>query len=632
MSIVIEQLVKRYQGHPVVNDVSLDVPEGEFFVLLGPSGSGKSTLLRLIAGLTEADSGRVRLHGRDVTDLAPQKRDIGFVFQSYALFRHMSVAGNIEFPLVVRRVRRAERRRRCDELLELVGLAGLGGRLPEQLSGGQQQRVALARALAHRPELLLLDEPFGALDARIRADLRRTVRAIQRELRVTALFVTHDQEEAFELADRIGVMDHGRLLETGQPQELYLRPQTEFVATFLGTANLMVGECGPEGVRLGPIRVPLGTEAAAAGEGTRRVQVLFRPEDVAVKTTPEALGWPLLGEAVVEACGFLGSYERMRLRLPPLAGVRPIAPQPPFGQDSVLLEASRSQHQARRYPLRPGDTAWIGVRRVHALTHPGLSLLLLTDGSPESRGALEMGARIGRMAHGRLALLGYEWEQDPGGRRLQEARERIVPVGALIDARSTPDALSEAVSTEVARYARDLVVHVLPAEGRAELVERLLNTGDHHVLLLPAVPDAGARPLPAHALISVAVGEPAKEDVLFAGRLLRHLGASATILTVLPPEHDSVEERQAERFMAASARTLARLGVAATTTVRTGNVLAEVQAERARASNDLLVLGAPLPDRRGRVSLAGLAASLLDEAAAGPVLVVRTRMQEAAWN
>src|SRR5262249_6467369 len=174
------------------------------------------------------------------------------------------------------------------------GLVGLQGRFPQQLSGGQRQRVALARALSHRPEVLLLDEPFGALDAKIRAELRRTVRGIQRELGIATIFVTHDQEEAFELADRLGVMNFGRLLEVGLPDELYLRPQTEFVATFLGTTNLMVGEATRSGVRLGPIEIPLGTEAGMTG-GPRRVQVLFRPEDVAVKDSEEALGWPMLG-------------------------------------------------------------------------------------------------------------------------------------------------------------------------------------------------------------------------------------------------------------------------------------------------------------------------------------------------
>ena len=406
MSIVLDQLLKRYEGHAVVNSVSLEVADGEFFVLLGPSGSGKSTLLRLVAGLADTDGGRVVLHGRDVTYLTPQTRGIGMVFQHYALFRHMSVAENIEFPLRIRRVRAAERRRRCDELLELVGLAGLGGRLPAHLSGGQQQRVALARALAHRPEVLLLDEPFGALDARIRTELRRTVHSIQRELKITTIFVTHDQEEAFELADRMAVMNFGRLLEIGPPNELYLRPQTEFVATFLGTANLMVGEVTRDGVRLGPVHFPLSTRPAAVGEA-RRVQVLFRPEDVAVKTSAEALGWPLLGQALVEESGFNGSFERLRLRLPKLQGVRPISPPAPFGGDFVLVEAWRSQHQARRFPLRAGDAAWVGVRRVHALTHPGLSFLLIADGSPGARAALDVGAQVARLAHARVTLLGH---------------------------------------------------------------------------------------------------------------------------------------------------------------------------------------------------------------------------------
>ena len=288
MSIVLDHLVKRYGRTVVVNQLSLEVADGEFFVLLGPSGSGKSTVLRIIAGLTAADGGHVQLHGRDVTGEPPQRRGVGFVFQHYALFRHMSVAKNVEFALNIRRVAADERKARRHELLELVGLAGLGGRMPAQLSGGQRQRVALARALAHRPEVLLLDEPFGALDAKIRAELRRSIKSIQRKLGVTTIFVTHDQEEAFELADRIGIMNFGRLLETGPPRELYLRPQTEFVATFLGTANLMVGDVAGDGVRLGPVDVPLGTSGGAQAT-PRRVQVLFRPEDVAIKLTRDAL-------------------------------------------------------------------------------------------------------------------------------------------------------------------------------------------------------------------------------------------------------------------------------------------------------------------------------------------------------
>ena len=197
MSITLDQVTKYYAGAPVVNDVSLDIGDGEFFVLLGPSGSGKSTLLRAIAGLAAVDHGRIALQGRDVTHVAARKRGVGLVFQNYALFRHMTVADNIEFALRVRRMRARTRRARRQELLRLVALEGLDDRLPAQLSGGQQQRVAVARALAHKPEVLLLDEPFGALDAKIREELRRTIREVQRELGITTVLVTHDQEEAF---------------------------------------------------------------------------------------------------------------------------------------------------------------------------------------------------------------------------------------------------------------------------------------------------------------------------------------------------------------------------------------------------------------------------------------------------
>jgi sulfate/thiosulfate transport system ATP-binding protein len=617
MSIVLDQLLKRYEGHAVVNNVSLEIADGEFFVLLGPSGSGKSTLLRMIAGLVDGDSGRVVLHGRDVTRLPPQVRGIGLVFQNYALFRHMTVAENIEFPLRVRKVAAADRRSRRDELLELVGLAGLGRRFPGQLSGGQQQRVALARALAHRPEVLLLDEPFGALDARIRTELRRTVHDIQRELKMTTLFVTHDQEEAFELADRMGVMNFGRLLELGPPNELYLRPQTEFVASFLGTANLMVGEVTRDGVRLGPVHFPLSTRPAAVGE-TRRVQVLFRPEDVAVKTSAEALGWPLLGQAVVEESGFNGSFERLRLRLPKLQGVRPIAPSAPFGGDFVLVEAWRSQHQARRFPLRPGDPAWVGVRRVHALTHPGLSFLMVTDGSPASRATLEAGTQMARLAHARLTVLCSEAIGGQSDALVQRAREWIGGGLAAVEALPSPDPPAIAVALEAARQHYDLVVHSLPGRGRVEFSERLLQTGDHNLLLLAVAP-----PIPTRALICVAVGEPAKEDVLFAGRLVRHLGAEAKIITVLADDRDPHAIRHAERFLAAGTRTLSLLGVTSKSGVRYGSVQEEILSELKDGSHDLLVVGAPLQGWRSRVSLTGVIGDVLESVGETSVLIVR---------
>ena len=457
MSIVLERLVKRYGRHLVVNNVSLEVADGEFFVLLGPSGSGKTTILRMIAGLAEIEQGSVQLHGRDVTPLSPQHRGVGFVFQNYALFRHMSVAMNVEFALRIRKLAPRAREKRGEELLELVGLAGFGDRMPSQLSGGQQQRVALARALASEPEVLLLDEPFGALDARIRTDLRRTVRRIQQEMRIATIFVTHDQEEAFELADRMGVMNFGRLLEIGTPRELYLHPQTEFVATFLGTANLIVGERTPQGVRAGSVEFPLAPETTLPAD-PQRVQVLFRPEDVAVKTSAEALHWPLLGQAVVEEAEFSGSFERIRLRLPRIEGVRPISPPVPFGSDSFLVEATRSQHQSREFPLRPGDAAWVGVRRVHALTHPGLSFLLVDDGSEVARAAVELGSQIAQLAHARVMLLACGRGATAGSEALEHPRQRIGAGFAALERRQVSVAAEEAIPEETVREQYDLVV------------------------------------------------------------------------------------------------------------------------------------------------------------------------------
>ena len=621
MSVVLDRLSKRYGRLPVVNNVSLEVGEGEFFVLLGPSGSGKSTVLRIIAGLTERDGGAVLLHGRDVTDLPPQKRGVGFVFQHYALFRHMTVAENVEFALKIRRVAATERRRRRDELLELVGLAGLGERMPGQLSGGQQQRVARARALAHRPEVLLLDEPFGALDARIRTELRRAVKAIQRELGVTTLFVTHDQEEAFELADRMGVMNFGRLLEVGPPEELYLRPATEFVATFLGTANLMVGEATPDGVRLGPVRFPLPTQGAS---DSRRVQVLFRPEDVAVKTSAEAVGWPLLGEATVEETDFVGSFERLRLRLPRLAGVRPISPPAPFGGDFFLVEATRSQHQARRFPLEAGQKAWVGVRRLHALTHPGLSFLMLTDGTELSRAAISLGAQIARLAHARVTLLGHGGDRT-AAEHLQDARESLGSGLASVEALSAPDGTAEAIRRESTRQHHDLAVQAhAPGEGAAS-AESTLEAFHHHLLLVP-----GPVQIPSRVLVCVAVGEPGKDDVLFTARLVRHLGAEATILTVLPREAPAGAEEQADRFLAAGVRTMGLLGVTAHPVVRHGSAREEILKEMREGGHGMLVVGAPLADRRGKVSLTGLVESLLSDLRDRPVLVVRSHEGEAS--
>src|ERR1041385_9040121 len=253
MSIVLDQITKRYGNQWVVDNVSLEIADKELFVLLGSSGSGKSTILRMIAGLTDPTSGRIFLHGRDVTNLPPQQRGTGFVFQNYSIFRHMTVSENIEFGLRIRKTSKEERVKRREQLLDIVGLAGLGNRYAHQLSGGQQQRVALARALVYEPNVLLLDEPFGALDVKIRAQLRRSLKEIQQRLGVTTILVTHDQEEAFELADRIGVLERGRLLEIGAGESLYARPASLFTATFLGAGTVLVGRAEDGQARFGPL-------------------------------------------------------------------------------------------------------------------------------------------------------------------------------------------------------------------------------------------------------------------------------------------------------------------------------------------------------------------------------------------
>ncbi len=243
--IAVENITKRFGQYPALHGIDLEVRPGEFIALLGPSGSGKTTLLRIIAGLEFQDEGQVLFNGEDVSERSVGERQVGFVFQHYALFRHMTVAENVAFGLTVRKARdrpaKAAIRARSEELLRLVQLEGLGARYPGQLSGGQRQRVALARALAIEPRLLLLDEPFGALDAKVRKDLRRWLRDLHKQMGLTSIFVTHDQEEALELADRVVVMDHGRIDQVGTPEQVYMEPATPFVSNFVGETNLLGG-------------------------------------------------------------------------------------------------------------------------------------------------------------------------------------------------------------------------------------------------------------------------------------------------------------------------------------------------------------------------------------------------------
>jgi sulfate transport system ATP-binding protein len=241
MSILIKNVSKKFGNFKALNDVSLEAPDGDLLALLGPSGSGKTTLLRVIAGLEVADCGTVLYEDEDITHHSARERKVGFVFQHYALFRHMTVADNIGYGLKVRKTPKARIKERVDELLKLIRLDGFGNRYPGQLSGGQRQRVALARALAAQPRVLLLDEPFGALDAKVRTELRQWLRRLHEDIHVTSIFVTHDQEEAFEVADRVVVMNEGKIEQVGSPDDVYEHPATPFVYKFLGNVNLFHG-------------------------------------------------------------------------------------------------------------------------------------------------------------------------------------------------------------------------------------------------------------------------------------------------------------------------------------------------------------------------------------------------------
>ncbi|RPI90641.1 MAG: sulfate/molybdate ABC transporter ATP-binding protein [Planctomycetaceae bacterium] len=289
MSISIRHVFKRFGAFVALDDVSLEVPTGKLVALLGPSGSGKTTLLRIISGLETADRGTILFQDEDVTDRRVRDRHVGFVFQHYALFRHMSVFENIAFGLRVRHTPKAEVTARVEELLTLVRLDGLGKRYPAELSGGQRQRVALARALAVRPQMLLLDEPFGALDAKVRQELRTWLRRLHEEMHVTTVFVTHDQEEAFEVADQVVVLRSGRIEQVGTPENVFDHPATPFVMDFLGNVNVFHGRVQNGQMHLGPFQMDFPDYPH---DESKAATAYVRPHELAIdrtQVTPTAL-------------------------------------------------------------------------------------------------------------------------------------------------------------------------------------------------------------------------------------------------------------------------------------------------------------------------------------------------------
>jgi sulfate/thiosulfate transport system ATP-binding protein len=345
MSIQVRHIHKSFGDFTALGDVSLDFPSGELVALLGPSGCGKTTLLRIIAGLETADRGTVLLDGEDASEKHVRERQVGFVFQHYALFRHMTVFDNVAFGLRVKprkvRASEAEIKRKVHALLDLVQLDWLAGHFPPQLSGGQRQRIALARALAVEPRVLLLDEPFGALDAKVRKELRRWLRRLHDELHITSIFVTHDQEEALEVADRVVLMDHGRVEQVGAPAEVYERPATPFVYGFLGAVNRFAGHVEGDHLRVGAQALPHGAAGLTQGAAA---QGFARPHELSIATQPVSSGV----EARVGRVLSFGAASRVEL----------------VGADGQHFEVELARERASALALQPDQRVWLVPQRL----------------------------------------------------------------------------------------------------------------------------------------------------------------------------------------------------------------------------------------------------------------------------
>ena len=351
MSIQVKNIEKHFGAFHALNNISLDFPDGQLVALLGPSGCGKTILLRIIAGLESADGGQVILEGEDATNVHVREREVGFVFQHYALFRHMTVFDNIAFGLRVRpratRPSEAEIKKRVTRLLDLVQLGFLADRYPAQLSGGQRQRIALARALAVEPRVLLLDEPFGALDAKVRKELRRWLRTLHDELHITSIFVTHDQEEALEVADQIIVMNKGNVEQIGSPREVYEKPATPFVFDFLGQANRFEGQNNAGTIQIGEDRIqldslrnaPSGDVIAFARPDELRIHA--QPQDNAIQATFVRELW-IAGKVVAEL----------------------------HDRQGKLIEISLTSEEAKLHQFRPNQTVWLSPSNLHLFAKP----------------------------------------------------------------------------------------------------------------------------------------------------------------------------------------------------------------------------------------------------------------------
>jgi sulfate/thiosulfate transport system ATP-binding protein len=583
VSINLEQVSQHRGQQPVVNDVSLRIAEGELFALLGPAGSGKTALLRLIAGLSTTDHGRIVISGRDVTRLDHQGRGVGVVFPDHGLFAHLSAADNVEFALRARSVPAAERRRRRAELFELLLLEGLEDLPPAELSDIQRQRVALARALAHRPRVLLLDDPWAALYPSARAELVRLIQQVHRTLGLTTILAADEAEDACRIADRIGVMFRGRLLESGDPQALYTRPRTRFVATFLGEANLFLGRREGHGVRVGAavIAVPW---ARRAWRPDAEATLLVRPEDLVLAPRGGRLPLGNVADGVIVSLQRRDGRERVEVALSP--GQQVQLSSGPAARAGLLL-ASRSAWEAQWTPLAAGQDVEIGFRRAQMLPTPINSLCLVASSAAE----------VERLANAPLL------------RTLAENMQ-------LMPARVTTDRPGQA-----SPGAGLLVMRLTGPQSLLEAA-RLLEHGAGQVLLLRD----GAVPI-GQLLVYAQNSRAARESALsVAGSVLRHLPLEATLL-VAAGKWSRRGDRY-RRLLDLRSEALDRHGIDLRTELVFDDIAEEISRRvRASGSPTLLLVGLTSP-ATGRRLLEQSASQLLRGSGPAAVLLSRGGLME----